>query len=1466
MKTKVYRIVVVVVALVSLCAMTLWPNPKAQALGNGDGLVMYGEGSVQTPRYRTWTNATNTLGSEASLPTAGDVIHYVQMATAPNRQEVIAAVSQGNITNQLRVYHYNGNSWTADWQVSTGFSSSAPRFDAVYDQATGKGFVVYSKDVGTTNELAYRTWDGTAWSGEVTYDAVRTSGTIAYVKALARPGSDEIAVIWADDINMDMSANYFDMSSGTWSGEPAAALSTNVARNGTGASLNSNFADLAFENVSGDLQVCWGDEGVADLICSTRTAGTGGSWGSPTTITSFTIDPVDMTMASEPGTDYIAYNNARENGTPGAEAAIWDGSAWGNINNYDNSLNSVGTSTSNVSVGWLVNGGQSRVVATYDDSLASGVDWLSFNKNTSSWSTQTDFTTAPANSNFNDLAHVMRQNPFNNAELMFLLRDSNQDLFTKKITFDGTTITWSSVEPSATSPETSLSDRNNSYAWSIDFAYYGLNNNGVIDPTGADQGTYFDGSAPAYVFTTDQVGYAFYRDRGGQCVYTKSTDGGVTWGGTPVTIAPSACFHAAVWYDRWTPGDTTGNYIHIVTVDGTVDDLKYNRLDVSSDTLLSGGTPTAITSTPGPVLTNDFISHDNYPAISKATNGTIYAGVHDSDAVGQQSYVIACSASCDTASNWSNTSAVMDEGTVTQAKNYGLLLEPLAGGNMMMIVSDATNSDVLSKVYNSGTTTWAGSWTTIDSNAGFSSVYAGIGISAVADKKTNDIYLAYTAQAASLGTDDDFRTATYNGSSWSAKTDILTNDSKGLISPQLALNENNGDIYAMYIARTTPATATTANVYWKKTTDGMTTWGSEQGPLNTRSNDLWGLRANVMSNERIYAVWSDAVAIDQEPRLVQGSTVADLTVPTYAQSGFRFFANANSTNVGSALAAQNTAATASTGGAFRLRMLLHANGDGARAGLEDFKLQYAGKGAGTCAAPSGTPSSYTDVTAATTIAYNNNATPTDASALTTNANDPTHSSDTIQAQTYEELNDFTNSITKIGGNEDGLWDFALIDNGAPVTTAYCFRVVKSSGTALTTYSQYPQITSGSGNIAPDSPTSLAQTKTDTTNLTTGSWTNQSSVRFTASASDTDASDTLQLCVEKKPLGTAFDSDAAAETCGSGVAYSGSPVSTEVTIGSHTEDQYHWQARVKDAAGSYSSWVSYGSNLESVQDYGVDTSVPTGGTIYDGTSAGVDAAFNDNSLSSLSANWAGFNANISGLNRYEYSIGTSPLATDIKGWTSVSTSTSVTATALTLQTSRAYYVNVSAIDNAGNATIVTSDGQLVLPSLSFGISSNALTFSNLNAANSYTDSKTTTLTTSTNAYGGYMVRAFATDYLRAGALSTIPDFSGGSYAAPDSWQSGDVGFGFTSSDTSVQGANIFQAGTCPGGSALAAPGCFAPFSQTAPGTIVADHTANVSGTPLTNQQFTLTYRVTTDAAQAAANNYATTVVYSVTPVY
>ncbi|MCK5582215.1 MAG: lamin tail domain-containing protein, partial [Elusimicrobiales bacterium] len=179
---------------------------------------------------------------------------------------------------------------------------------------------------------------------------------------------------------------------------------------------------------------------------------------------------------------------------------------------------------------------------------------------------------------------------------------------------------------------------------------------------------------------------------------------------------------------------------------------------------------------------------------------------------------------------------------------------------------------------------------------------------------------------------------------------------------------------------------------------------------------------------------------------------------TFNQAAYRFFENTDTEDVGSPLAAQDTSGILETAGAaFRLRTLIHIDQVELPISGQEFKPQFAGKGSGTCQSPSdGVPATYTDVTAATIIAFNDNS-PADGVSLIDNANDPHYGAVTTVNQTYEELNNITNSVSVISLNQAGQWDFALKENGVDAGTAYCFRMVKADGALLNSYTAYPEM-------------------------------------------------------------------------------------------------------------------------------------------------------------------------------------------------------------------------------------------------------------------------------------------------------------------------------------------------------------------------------------------------------------------------
>ena len=364
---------------------------------------------------------------------------------------------------------------------------------------------------------------------------------------------------------------------------------------------------------------------------------------------------------------------------------------------------------------------------------------------------------------------------------------------------------------------------------------------------------------------------------------------------------------------------------------------------------------------------------------------------------------------------------------------------PLASSGLLIVVDDLNVNPCIDFISYNGST-WsaaAGAYSqfVLACAAGVSRTNWGLA-------KISNTDVRFLGQA----TASTFSYQTFNGTAWSALTapswptgGLATNSGVSLITDGI-------DVWAFVVRGDTNNTVS-YNKY------SGTTWSGWTDITTTAATRSYIQTAQGPGDNKIAVLWTQVSGTNY-------NVTVDSIKATYVQAAYRLFNNLNSTDVGTPLAALSTPAIlGSTGAAFRARLLIHRNDFTLPLSGQQFKLQFVGKGTGTCAAPTGgTPATYTDVTAATTIGYSNNTTPVDGAALTANANDPTDGANTIVNQTYEELNNFTNSVAAISTGQDGKWDFSLFDNGAPAGKTFCLRAVRSDGTALETYTTYPEFT------------------------------------------------------------------------------------------------------------------------------------------------------------------------------------------------------------------------------------------------------------------------------------------------------------------------------------------------------------------------------------------------------------------------
>jgi hypothetical protein len=222
-----------------------------------------------------------------------------------------------------------------------------------------------------------------------------------------------------------------------------------------------------------------------------------------------------------------------------------------------------------------------------------------------------------------------------------------------------------------------------------------------------------------------------------------------------------------------------------------------------------------------------------------------------------------------------------------------------------------------------------------------------------------------------------------------------------------------------------------------------------------------GHHSLVPSGDQIILKPGEGVALYQESAAGDTNVRFFMTVGwsemAISQSAYRFFSNTDNLAASTPLALANTLAIApSINAPFRLRMVLDVNGSSLVQNQDSFKLQFSSR-VGSCDA-SFVGEAYTDVTNASVIAWNDNASLVTGAQVAPTSTDPQSGTKTRVYETYQEANSFTNaSSTSIYDGQSGVWDFSLVDNGAPRNTSYCFRVVRNDGSTLESYSIVPEI-------------------------------------------------------------------------------------------------------------------------------------------------------------------------------------------------------------------------------------------------------------------------------------------------------------------------------------------------------------------------------------------------------------------------
>ena len=170
------------------------------------------------------------------------------------------------------------------------------------------------------------------------------------------------------------------------------------------------------------------------------------------------------------------------------------------------------------------------------------------------------------------------------------------------------------------------------------------------------------------------------------------------------------------------------------------------------------------------------------------------------------------------------------------------------------------------------------------------------------------------------------------------------------------------------------------------------------------------------------------------------------SAPTYSQDEYQWFLNIDQKSPAFALASENTPYTeASSPQVLRLRMNVLISAVDLPADGEAFKLQYAVTTTGP----------WTDVGPTTsTGAWRGFDNPSVSDGVVISVPKLTN---TDKRESYEESNPSVANLNSILTTQRGEWDWVIQNNNALSETRYYFRMVTVDGAALSSYLQYPQV-------------------------------------------------------------------------------------------------------------------------------------------------------------------------------------------------------------------------------------------------------------------------------------------------------------------------------------------------------------------------------------------------------------------------
>ncbi|MFH1107234.1 MAG: hypothetical protein V1787_05035 [Candidatus Micrarchaeota archaeon] len=283
---------------------------------------------INIPHEKNFTDLA--FSAESDLPTTGDQMQAVRMATAPGigPRPFERAVVTLSRDGWLDAYVWNGTQYLVTnniGQVVATESGYRP-FDVAYETNTSRAMVVYAvASADTTKDLGYRIWNGSVWADEAYIDDAGHGTDIIgrYAELAANPwqNSSSIVLAYLDRSNSDVQA--FIWSGSAWGDETEITGAVSSATEEALAVAYSYTSGIAIALAGSGNNIVWKNFTSAWSALGTFDCNTGAN-AAPNWL-SLKADPSSdrmMLVNVDGGTDL---STGRYDGTSWTADARWDG-------------------------------------------------------------------------------------------------------------------------------------------------------------------------------------------------------------------------------------------------------------------------------------------------------------------------------------------------------------------------------------------------------------------------------------------------------------------------------------------------------------------------------------------------------------------------------------------------------------------------------------------------------------------------------------------------------------------------------------------------------------------------------------------------------------------------------------------------------------------------------------------------------------------------------------------------------------------------------------------------------------------------------------------------------------------------------------------------------------------------------------------------------------------------------------